>query len=95
MRTYTRKPSSHSKGEEMRKRILAFIFEYLARQLTSPTIREICEAVNLSSSSSAHSHLNKLVELGLLERIKNRYRPVNRTTQEAERCDRNPAMRCG
>ena len=46
----------------------AMIFEFIKeQQLTKgypPSVREICSAVGLKSTSTVHSHLNKLEKLG-------------------------------
>ena len=61
-----------SKSDNIRPRqqaILNFIRDYPHHY--SPTIREICTGVGLSSSSSIHSHLIKLEEQGYLVRRPN------------------------
>lgn len=48
------------------------ILEYIKKQILSkgvpPTIRDICTAVNLRSTSSVHAHLAKLEEKGYIRR---------------------------
>lgn len=48
------------------------ILNYIKQQILSkgvpPTIRDICAAVNLKSTSSVHSHLAKLEEKGYIKR---------------------------
>ena len=48
------------------------IYEYLKKEILSkgypPAIREICEAVNLKSTSSVHSHLESLEKNGYIKR---------------------------
>lgn len=48
------------------------ILDYIKQQILSkgvpPTIRDICAAVNLKSTSSVHSHLAKLEEKGYIRR---------------------------
>ena len=48
--------------------ILNFIKEQIRSKGVPPTIRDICNAVNLLSTSSVHSHLEKLEELGFIRR---------------------------
>ncbi len=48
--------------------ILNFIKEQIRSKGVPPTIRDICNAVNLRSTSSVHSHLEKLEELGFIRR---------------------------
>lgn len=52
--------------------IYEYIIGYMEKNLFSPTVREICEGVGLSSTSSVHSHLKKLEKQGYI------------TTREAE-----------
>lgn len=48
------------------------ILDYLKKEILShgypPTVREICEAVNLKSTSSVHSHLESLEKNGYIRR---------------------------
>jgi len=50
----------------------AMIFEFIKEQKLSkgypPSVREICSAVGLKSTSTVHSHLNKLEKLGYIRR---------------------------
>ena len=48
--------------------ILEFIKDQLAQKGYPPSVREICAAVNLRSTSTVHSHLNKLEKLGYIRR---------------------------
>ena len=51
----------------MNERILEVIIGYIERHGYPPTFREIGEMVALKSTSSVHRHLNKMIELGMLE----------------------------
>ncbi len=48
------------------------ILDYMKQEILNkgypPTVREICQAVNLKSTSSVHAHLESLEKLGLIER---------------------------
>lgn len=46
--------------------ILQFIYETAADRGFPPTVREICNAVNLSSTSTVHGHLTRLERKGYL-----------------------------
>lgn len=46
--------------------IVDAIRDYLAQHKYSPTIREVCKLVGLSSSGNIHRHLNLLKEKGVL-----------------------------
>ena len=45
--------------------ILEFIKEQIALKGYPPSVRETCEAVGLKSTSTVHSHLNKLEKYGI------------------------------
>lgn len=53
---------------ERQQKILDFIGEALDKQGYPPTIREIGKDVGISSTSVVNYHLNKLKEMGLLDR---------------------------
>jgi repressor LexA len=48
--------------------ILDFVQAYVARNAYPPSVRDICEAVGLSSTSTVHAHLNTLEEKGFIRR---------------------------
>ena len=50
------------------REIMEFILSELQKKGYPPSVREIGEAVGLSSSSTVHAHLEKLEELGYLRR---------------------------
>jgi repressor LexA len=56
------------------------IIQYIKNELTlrgyPPSIREICKAVGLSSTSSVHAHLNTLEEKGYLKKGNNKRRAL-------------------
>lgn len=52
---------------EIKKRILEFIKDYHAQHGYAPTIREIGNGVGLLSTSTVHSHVDWLIEVGKLE----------------------------
>lgn len=55
-------PRTSNKGEE----ILHFIHEQTEKKGYPPSVREICEAVNLRSTSTVHAQLKKLEQGGFL-----------------------------
>ena len=57
-----------TKASEKQKRILEYIKECLLSRGYPPTVREICEAVGLKSTSSVYSHLEQLEANGLIRR---------------------------
>jgi len=50
------------------RQILQYILRHIEIRGYPPTVREIGEAVNLSSSSTVHAHLKSLEEAGLIKR---------------------------
>ncbi|HUV04690.1 MAG TPA: transcriptional repressor LexA [Armatimonadota bacterium] len=50
------------------RQILHFILQHIESRGYPPTVREIGEAVNLSSSSTVHAHLRTLEQVGLIKR---------------------------
>lgn len=58
------------KLSERQQNILDFIRNFFEENSFPPTIREIGEAVGISSTSVVNYNLNKLVEAGLIERDK-------------------------
>lgn len=53
---------------ERQEQVLEFIRNTVAARGYPPSVREIGEAIGLSSPSSVHAHLNTLVESGVLRR---------------------------
>jgi repressor LexA len=53
---------------ERQQQVLDYIRQMVAERGYPPSVREIGEAVGLSSPSSVHSHLNSLVEAGVIRR---------------------------
>lgn len=72
-------PPREPKLSRRRKQILAFIEAFVAEHRYPPSIRQIGEGVGLSSSSTVHSHLRKLVQLGKLTYDPNKPRSITLT----------------
>lgn len=53
---------------DRQRQVLDFIKSEIRRQGFPPTVRDICEAVGLSSSSTVHAHLSALEAKGLIRR---------------------------
>lgn len=53
---------------DMQKAVYEYIKESLREKGFCPTVREICAAVGLTSSSSVHAHLNTLEQKGYIRR---------------------------
>lgn len=58
----------YSNLTEKQIEILNFLKEELNRKGYPPSVREICSAVDLKSTSTVHSHLNKLEEKGYIRK---------------------------
>ena len=56
------------KLSERQQEILDFLSDFTARNGYPPSVREIGDAVGLSSSSTVHSHLNALEDKGYIRR---------------------------
>lgn len=56
--------------------ILQFIRQSIEKDGFAPTIRDICRAVGIRSTSTVHSYLQRLEEQGLLQRGTNKSRAV-------------------
>jgi repressor LexA len=56
--------------------ILNYIDKNIELKGYSPTVREICKAVNLKSTSTVQYHLNKLINLGYLQKSNNISRSI-------------------
>lgn len=67
-----------SKGEisKKQKEILEFIKEHIMDKGYPPSVREMCEAVNLKSTSSVHSHLETLEKNGYIRRDPSKPRAI-------------------
>lgn len=53
---------------DMQGKILAYIQSQIRERGYAPSVREICEAVGLKSTSTVHGHLMRLEKKGLLHR---------------------------
>lgn len=64
------------KGEDKQKKILEFVTEYMNENGYPPSIREICQGVGLSSTSTVHAHLETLKKNGFLEKADSKSRGI-------------------
>ena len=60
--------------------ILNYIDKTIKSNGYSPTVREICEAVGLKSTSTVQYHLKKLIDLGFLNKSENISRSITSRT---------------
>ena len=56
------------KRSDMTERVYEYLQKAIKEQGYAPSVREICEAVGLKSPSTAHFHLKRLQERGLIEK---------------------------
>ena len=71
-------PRTSNKGEE----ILKFINEQVRERGYPPSVREICTAVGLSSTSTVHAQLKNLEKKGLLEKDAAKTRAIKLTNTD-------------
>ena len=64
------------KGEDKQQKILMFVNDYMRENGYPPSIREICQGVGLSSTSTVHAHLETLRKNGLLEKADSKSRGI-------------------
>jgi len=69
-------PMAQERISEKQQEILNFIKEQLLSKGYPPSVREICDAVNLSSTSSVHNHLNALEKNGYIRRDSSKTRAI-------------------
>lgn len=67
-----------SKSQE---KVFAFLKESIADGIT-PSVREICKATGLSSTSTVHSHLKSLEEMGYIKRASGLNRSIRIVGEE-------------
>ena len=75
----------YGKISSKQQEILNYIKEEILKRGYPPAVREICEAVNLKSTSSVHSHLETLEKNGYIKRDPTKPRAI-------EICDDNFQM---
>lgn len=64
--------------------VLRYIYNHVNEQGYPPTVREICQAVNLSSTSTVHGHLARLEKKGYLQRDPTKPRAIEVTVAGKE-----------
>lgn len=62
--------------------ILGFVREYIQENGISPSVREICEGTNISSTSTVHRYLHKLKEDGRITMHEGRNRTIVMTEKQ-------------
>lgn len=64
------------------QQILDYIKEFIIERGFPPSVREICDAVKLSSTSTVHSHLEALEEKGYIRRDGSKSRTIELVDEE-------------
>lgn len=73
-----------SEISKKQREILDYIKEKVKLKGYPPSVREICEAVNLKSTSTVHGHLTKLEENGFIKRDLTKPRAIEILDDDAE-----------
>ncbi|MHC5247853.1 transcriptional repressor LexA [Enterococcus sp. HY326] len=71
--------------ESRQLEVLQYIHDRVTAKGYPPTVREIGEAVNLSSTSTVHGHLSRLEKKGLLQRDPTKPRAIELTQRGLEK----------
>ena len=58
------------------KVVLQYIKKYVVSHGYAPTVREICQGLNLSSPATVHSHLSQLQDKGFIRKGKGKFRTI-------------------
>ena len=58
------------------KVVLQYIKKYVVSHGYAPTVREICQGLNLSSPATVHSHLSQLEGKGFIRKGKGKFRTI-------------------
>ena len=56
--------------------VLAFINQYMAENGFPPTVRDICSELHIKSTATAYDYINRLKEMGLLQKTAGKKRAV-------------------
>jgi len=66
------------------QQILDFIKQFIQSNGTAPTLRQIADAIGVSSLATVHEHLQALVAKGLIERKQGKVRSMELTTSQID-----------
>lgn len=61
--------------QAINEKILKFIIDYITLHGYSPSVREICAGLYISSTSTVHNYLEKMLEAGMIESDSERRSP--------------------
>lgn len=68
--------SSNEKTLEKTLKVYDFIKDFTSKNGFSPSIRDICNAMDISSTATVSYYLNKLDDLGYIKKLKNKNRAL-------------------
>ena len=74
--------SDSRKISAKQRQILEYIRDSILKSGYPPSVREICEAVHLKSTSSVHAHLETLEKKGYIRRDPSKPRAIEITDDE-------------
>ena len=60
---------TYGKITNKQREVLEYLKQHVLQKGYPPSVREICEAVSLKSTSSVHSHLESLEKNGYIQRL--------------------------
>lgn len=63
-------------GIESRRKIYDFLIKFITENGYAPSVREICKAVGLNSTSTVYHHLLVLEDMGKIEIKRNQTRAI-------------------
>lgn len=73
-----------SKITEKQMRVLAYVKEQIKKNGYAPSVREICQALGLKSTSTVHGYLARLQKKGLIQKAALKPRTIRITDEEEE-----------
>lgn len=73
-----------SKITEKQLRVLAYVKEQIKKNGYAPSVREICQALGLKSTSTVHGYLTRLQKKGLIQKAALKPRTIRITDEEQD-----------
>lgn len=64
--------------------IYQYISEFIRENSYAPSIREICKACHIASTSTAHTNINKLIDMGYMEKTDGSNRTLRIVDEEKQ-----------
>lgn len=81
-----------AKAGVTRQAVYDYIRSYISTHAFPPTVREICTALNLKSTSTAHMHLQKLEDEGKIKRNPSMQRSIKLCEPKPDLCRNLPLV---